>query len=162
VGSNTVSAPLLVGATGHAIDLFPSATLDSQGTLWCAWDCSSPSRSIRLARFGQATGAFTQANTFGTQGLCCTTPELSPASGNSLLLAFSQRGPIKPAHGKIALLRDGRAIATVAVAEDMDVLFPQAQQGPDGQYWVAYEKSGPKGSQVVLRRITGGFTAGAQ
>jgi hypothetical protein len=34
------------------------------------------------------------------------------------------------------------------------VLFPQPQQAPDGQYWVAYEKADAKGSQIVLRNIS--------
>ena len=46
---------------------------------------------------------------------------------------------------------------TATFTENADVLFPQAQQGPDGLIWVAYEKSGPQGSKVVLRNITHDF-----
>jgi hypothetical protein len=44
VTSNTVSMPMLVGASGQyrdAIDLFPSAALDNRRDLWCARDCSA-------------------------------------------------------------------------------------------------------------------------
>ena len=157
--TNSVSPALLVGKVGHAIDLFPSATFDYQGTLWCAWDCSSLSRCIRLARFGPEPGAFTLVNTFDSQGWACSTPELSSARGNLLLLSWWQRANAGPSQCKVALLKDGRPLTVITLAEDVDVLFPQAQQAPDGRYWVTYEKSGPKGSQVVLRQITGGLAA---
>ncbi len=40
------------------------------------------------------------------------------------------------------------------LSELAEVLFAQAQQAPDGQYWVAYEKTEAKDSEVVLRNIT--------
>jgi len=155
--SNTVSAPILVGATGefrYAIDLFPSAALDERGVLWCAWDCSEPSRCLRLARLNQPANAFTLVSTFGARSGVCSTPELAPAAGNLLLLAWSQRGPSGLWQGRAALLKDGQSLAQTTLVEPADVLFPQAQQSPDGQYWVAYEKSDAKGSDLVLRNIT--------
>ncbi len=154
--SNAVSAPVLVGATGRfrdAIDLFPSAAVDGQGTLWCAWDCSEPRRCIRLARHNPAADTFTLVNTFGEPGQVCSTPELSPAAA-SLLLAWSQRGAGGHWQGKVALLKDGQVSADATLTESAAVFFPQAQQAPDGQYWVTYEKASPQGSEVVLRNIT--------
>ena len=157
-GSNTVSAPFVVGTTGkhrHAIDLFPSAAIDSQGAMWCAWDCSEPTRCIRLARLGQSSGAGVIGSTFGGQEFVCSTPELSSAPGsNLLLLSWSQRGRTGFWKGKTAVLRGGGPLKTITLTENADVLFPQAQQGADGRVWVAYEKCGPKGSQVVLRDVT--------
>jgi hypothetical protein len=157
LGSNAVSAAFVVGVTGqfrNSIDLFPSTAIDSQGGMWCAWDSSEPSRCIRLARLGQSSGADALGSTFGGQEVVCSTPELSAAAGNLLLLAWSQRGHTGFWQGKAALLRGARALKTATLTENADVLFPQAQQGADGRFWVAYEKSGPKGSQVVLRDVT--------
>ena len=157
VSSGTCSAPLLVGATGqfrHAIDLFPSAALDARGVLWCAWDCSEPRRCIRLARLNDASDAFQFVRAFGGEGWICSTPELSPTAADPVLLAWSQRRPNSLWEGQVALLKDGQPIGTVTLAEKADVLFPQAQQSPNGDYWVAYEKCEPKGSEVVLRNVT--------
>ena len=157
VGSNTVSPPLLVGATGplrDAIDLFPSAALDGQGTLWCAWDCSEPRRCIRLARLDATDNTFRAAAAFGETSETCSTPELSPASGERLLLAWSQRHRGEPWRGKVILLQQGRTLAETTLSEGSDVLFPQAQAGPNGRYWVAYEKAQPKGSEIILRDVT--------
>jgi hypothetical protein len=159
-GSNAVSSPLLVGATGqfrNAIDLFPSAAIDGQGVLWCAWDCSEPSRGIRLARLNEVSHQFQLVSTFGREGEVCSTPELSPATTNALLLCWSQRGPGALWQGKVVLLEAGKPIAETVLTENADVLFPQAQQSPDGQYWVTYEKGGPQGSEIVLRNITPGL-----
>jgi hypothetical protein len=156
-GSNSVSAPLLVGATGQyrgAIDLFPSAAMDGQGMLWCAWDSSEPSRGIRLARLNAASRQFELVNTFGQKGEVCSTPELSSAAGDELLLTWAQRGPGGRWQGKVVLFKAGKPIAETILSENADVLFPQAQRSPDGRYWVAYEKSEQNGSEVVLRNIT--------
>jgi hypothetical protein len=156
-GSNAVSSPLLVGATGQfrdAVDLFPSAAIDGQDVLWCAWDSSEPSRSIRLTRLNEASHQFQSVSTFGQAGETCSTPELSPAITNSLLLCWSQRGSRGPWQGKVNLLEAGKSVAETVLTENADVLFPHAQQSPDGQYWVTYEKSDPKGSEIVLRNIT--------
>jgi hypothetical protein len=155
--NNTVSPPLLVGATGQfrdAIDLFPSAAIDGQGVLWCAWDSSEPSRGIRLARLDEASHQFQLVNSFGRAGEVCSTPELSPAAANDFLLSWSQRGPAGRWQGKVVLFRIGKPIAEAILSENADVLFPQAQQSPDGRYWVAYEKSDRNSSEVVLRNIT--------
>ncbi len=162
VGSNAVTAPLVVGATGqfrNAIDLFPSAAIDSQGAVWCAWDCSEPQRCIRLARLVPPADAFTPVNAFGGQNCVCSTPELSyAAGGKQLLLAWSQRTRGGFWQGKAVLLASGQALKTATFTENADVLFPQAQQGADGRFWVAYERSGPKGSQLVLRNLTHDFS----
>lgn len=155
VSSNTVSLPLLVGATGdfrYAIDLFPSAAIDSAGTLWCAWDCSEPKRCIRLARLNAAGNKFSLVSTFGKQQVC-STPELS-AAGADLLLAWSQRAEYQPWQGRVVLLKGGLPVADTSLNEPADVLFPQAQQAPNGQYWVVYEKTTAKGSELVLRNLT--------
>jgi hypothetical protein len=155
--SNTVSPPMLVGATRpyrNAIDLFPSAALDSQGTLWCAWDCSEPRRCIRLARLDPADNTFKAAASFGAQAETCSTPELSAAGGERLVLAWSQRRRAEPWRGKVALLQQGRSAAETMLTENSDVLFPQAQADPKGRYWVVYEKAQPGGSEIVLREIT--------
>jgi hypothetical protein len=157
VASGAVSAPVVVGATGplrHAIDLFPSAALDGQGVLWCAWDCSEPWRCIRLARLGETGNDFKLVSTHGAAGATSSTPELSAAGGNRLLLAWSQRNHPGSWQGKVALLADGQPLKTITLTEDADVLFPQAQQGADGRSWVAYERSTPEGSRIVLRNIT--------
>jgi len=155
--SNTVSVPMLVGATGqlrNAIDLFPSAALDSQGSLWCAWDCSEPHRCIRLAQLNTSANTFKAAAAFGEQGETCSTPELSPADGERLLLAWSQRRRGEPWRGKVILLQQGRTLATTMLSETSDVLFPQAQAAPNGHYWVVYEKADANGSEIVLRDVT--------
>jgi hypothetical protein len=157
VGTNTVSAAFLVGATGpyrSAIDLFPSAAIDSQGGMWCAWDCSEPTRCIRLVRLGQSSGANPLGTVFGGREFVCSTPELSPATANQLLLTWSQRSQSGFWQGKAALVRDGETVKTISLTENADVFFTQPQQGVDGKVWVAYEKCGPSGSQVVLRNIT--------
>jgi hypothetical protein len=157
VGSNLVSAAFVVGSTGqyrHAIDLFPSLAIDGQGAMWCAWDASEPSRCIRVARLGQSSSDEASGSTFGSREVMCSTPELSPAKGNQLLLAWSQRSRTGSWQGKAAVLEGGRALKTITLTETADVLFPQCQQGTDGRVWVTYEKSRPEGSQVVLRDIT--------
>jgi hypothetical protein len=157
VSSGTSSAPMLVGATGqfrYAVDLFPSATLDGRGVLWCAWDCSEPRRCIRLSRSNDATNAFQFVRAFGADGWTCSTPELSPTATDPVLLAWSQRRATALWEGQVALLRDGQPGGIVTLAEKADVLFPQAQQSPDGEYWVAYEKCDQNGSEVVLRNLT--------
>jgi hypothetical protein len=157
LGSNAVSSPLLVGATGpfrDAIDLFPTAAIDGQGMLWCAWDCSEPSRGIRLARLDEASHQFQLVNTFGREGETGSTPELSPATTNELLLCWSQCGSGGLWQGRVVRLEAGKPIAETVLTENADVLFPQAQQSPDGQFWVTYEKSDSKGSEIVLRNIT--------
>jgi hypothetical protein len=148
---------MLVGATRpyrNAIDLFPSAALDSQGTLWCAWDCSEPRRCIRLARLDPADNTFKATASFGPQAEICSTPELSAAGGERLLLAWSQRRRGEPWRGKVILFQQTRTLAETMLTETSDVLFPQAQAGSNGRYWVAYEKAGRKGSEIVLRDIT--------
>jgi hypothetical protein len=157
VASNTVSPAMLVGATGQyrdAIDLFPSAALDGQNTLWCAWDCSEPQRCIRLARLDAADNTFKATAVFGEKGETCSTPELSPAGGERLLLAWSQRRGGEPWRGKVVLLQQGRTLAETVLTEKSDVLFPQAQVGPNGRYWVVYEKAEAKGSEIVLHDLT--------
>ena len=157
VSSGTVSAPVLVGASGqfrHAIDLFPSAALDARGVLWCAWDCSEPRRCIRLCRLNDTGDAFQFVRAFGDGGVICSTPELSPTAADPLLLAWSQRRADALWEGQVALLKDGQPLRTVTLTEPADVLFPQAQQSPAGDYWVAFEKCAPQGSQIVLRNVT--------
>ena len=156
-GTNTVSPPLLVGATGRfreAIDLFPSTAIDGQGVLWCAWDCSEPSRSICLARLDETSRQFQLVNSFGQKGLPCSTPELSAVGMDELLLSWSQLGPAGRWQGKALLLKNGKPVAETVLTEEADVLFPQAQQGPDGRFWVTYEKSDQSGSEIVLRNLT--------
>ena len=163
--SNSVSAAMLVGATGKfrdAIDLFPSAALDSQGGLWCAWDCSEPRRCIRLARLDAADNTFKATAAYGEEGETCSTPELSPAGGERLLLAWSERRRGEPWRGKVIVLQQGRTLAQTTLSEDSDVLFPQAQAGPNGRYWVVYEKAEAKGSEVVLRDVTRELDAAAR
>jgi hypothetical protein len=157
VSTGTVSAPMLVGATGqfrYAIDLFPSAALDIRGVLWCAWDCSEPRRCIRLSRLNEGADAFQFVRVFGPQGSTCSTPELSPTAADPVLLAWSQRQADALWEGKVALLKDGEPIATVTLTEKADVLFPQAQQSPAGDYWVAYEKCDQQGSEIMLRNVS--------
>jgi hypothetical protein len=157
VGSGTNSAPMLVGASGqypNAIDLFPSAVLDARGVLWCAWDCSEPSRCIRLSRLNDRADAFQFVRAFGTEGVTCSTPELSPTAADPVLLAWSQRRAKALWEGKVTLLKDGQPIATATLTEKADVLFPQAQQSPAGDHWVAYEKCDQQGSAVMLRNVT--------
>jgi hypothetical protein len=156
ISSNHVSAPLLVGASGkyqYAIDLFPSAAIDAQGTLWCAWDCDEPQRGIRLARLNAAGDKFGQVNSFGKAPEVCSTPELS-AAGSDLLLTFSKRVPGGHWQGQVVLLKAGLPTTAATLSESVDVLFPQAQQAPDGQYWVTYEKAEAKGATLVLRNVT--------
>jgi hypothetical protein len=153
--SSTKASPaILVGATGKlrdAIDLFPSCALDSDGALWCAWDCSEPHRMIQLARRGSNDNSFKTVGSFGKA--VCSTPELSSAGDGLLLLAWSEHAPVGRWQGKVSLLKNGQALKTMTLREDTDVLFPQAQQDSDGQYWVAYEKADEEGSRLVLRRI---------
>ncbi len=159
--SNAVSPALLVGATGRfsaAIDLFPSAALDSAGVLWCAWDCSEPHRTIRLARRNASGDAFEAAGAFGKA--LCSTPELSSARDGVLLLAWSEHAAVGRWQGKVARLKNGQPISTDTITENADVFFPQARQGPDGRYWVVYEKADDRGSEVVLRKL--GVTEEAQ
>jgi hypothetical protein len=163
--SNTVSAPILVGETGRfsdAIDLFPSAAMDGQGRLWCAWDCSEPRRCIRLARLEEGQNLFTPVNTFGGANEICSTPELSVAGTNGLLLAWSSRVGSDRWRGKVAILKDGYATAEMVISEPVDVLFPQARQAPNGEYWVVYEKCGPNGSGMVLRNVSAVLQPGQQ
>jgi hypothetical protein len=155
--SNSVSAPLLVGATGQlrdAIDLFPSAAMDGQGMLWCAWDCSEPHRCIGLARLNRTGDKFDPVISFGQKQEICSTPELSPGGSDLLLLAWSRRVNEGHWQGRVALLKAGLSVADTTLSEPADVLFPQAQRAPDGQYWVTYEKAEAKGSEVVLRNVT--------
>ena len=157
LSSNAVSPPLLVGATGafrDAIDLFPSAAVDGQGALWCAWDCSEPRRCIRLARLEPAGDKFSLISTFGREPEICSTPELSAAGQDLLLLAWSQRAGAGLWRGRVILLKAGQPLADTTLTESAEVLYPQAQRAPDGQYWVAYEKADAKGSEVALRNIT--------
>ncbi len=157
VTSNSVSPAILVGGTGllrGAIDLFPSAALDGQNTLWCAWDCSVPHRCIRLAQRDEAEGSFKATAVFGRQGQTCSTPELSPTGGARLLLAWSERGREGPWRGRVVLLQQGRTLAETTLSEQADVLFPQGQADPKGRYSVVYEKAEPTGSDVVLRDLT--------
>ena len=155
--SNTVSSPILVGASGQyrwAIDFFPSAALDQAGKLWCAWDCSEPRRCIRLARLNDTGEGFTPVSSFG-QNVTCSTPELSVA-GDALLLAWSQRAATGGQwQGKVALLKNGVPAAETMLNEDKDVLFPQAQLGSDGRYWVTFETSDAKGTKIVVRGLPG-------
>ncbi len=163
--SNSVSGAMLVGATGqfrHAIDLFPSAALDSRGVLWCAWDCSEPHRCIRLAHLDTADNTFKTTAAFGEQGETCSTPELSPAAGERLLLAWSQRHRGEPWRGQVIALEQGRTISQTVLTESCDVLFPQAQTGPDGRCWVVYEKAEASGSAIVLRDLTRDLQAAGQ
>lgn len=165
VASNTVSPPMLVGATGpfrDAIDLFPSAALDSQSALWCAWDCSEPRRCVRLARLDPADDTFKVAATFGAPGEVCSTPELSPAGAEHLLLAWSQRRRAEAWRGKVILFKQSRAVAEAMLSDTADVLFPQAQTAPKGSYWVVYEKAEPTGSEVILRDLTRELTQGSR
>jgi hypothetical protein len=151
------SAPMLVGASGqfrNAVDLFPSATLDSRGVVWCAWDCSEPRRCIRLSSLKEGSDTFRFVRAFGDEGWTCSTPELSPTAAESVLLAWSQRQGNALWEGQVALLMDGLPTGTVTLKEQADVLFPQAQQSADGNYWVAYEKCDRKGSDIVLRNVT--------
>ncbi len=157
VASNTVSAAMLVGASGQhhsAIDLFPSAALDSQGTLWCAWDCSEPRRCIRLARLDSADNTFKATAVFGKYGEVCSTPELSPAGKERLLLAWSEHGQGELWRGKVIVLQQGKSLTETLLTEKNDVLFPQAQASPNGRFWVVYEKAQPSGSEIVLRELT--------
>jgi hypothetical protein len=157
VTTDASSAPMLVGATGdfrYAIDLFPSATLDARGVLWCAWDCSEPRRCIRLSRLNDGSDTFQFVRAFGADGWTCSTPELSPTAGDPVLLAWSQRKADALWEGQVALLKDGQPTRAVTLNEKTDVLFPQAQQSPDGDYWVSYEKCDLNGSEVVLRNVT--------
>jgi hypothetical protein len=155
--NNSVSPAMLVGATGplrDAIDLFPSAALDSQNILWCAWDCSEPRRCIRLARLSAADKTFRATAAFDEEGETCSTPELSPAGGERLLLVWSERRRGEPWRGKVILLQQSRTLVETALSEKCDVLFPQAQTGPNGRYWVVYEKAEVNGSEIILRDLT--------
>jgi hypothetical protein len=155
--SNTVSSPMLVGATRpyrNAIDLFPSAAVDSQGTLWCAWDCSEPRRCIRVARLDPTNNTFKAVTSFGEQGDTCSTPDLSPAGSERLLLTWSQRRRGEAWRGKVVLLEQSKTRAQSILTATSDVLFPQAQSGPNGRYWVVYEKAQPSGSEIVLHDLT--------
>jgi hypothetical protein len=157
VASNSVSPAMLIGATGQyrdAIDLSPSAALDSRGDFWCAWDCSEPQRGIRLSRLDAAGNTFKPAAVFGEKGETCSTPELSPASGERLLLAWSQRRAGEAWRGKVALLQQGQSLAETVLTEKSYVLLPQAQMGPNGRCWVVYEKAEAKGSEIVLHDVT--------
>jgi hypothetical protein len=51
-------------------------------------------------------------------------------------------------------LAQGRALSETILSESKDVLFPQAQAGPNGRYWVVYEKAEASGSEIVLRDLT--------
>ncbi len=152
--SNTVSAAVLVGATGtqrEAIDLFPSAAFDGVGALWCAWDCSEPQRTIQLARRDPKADSFQAVRTFGKA--LCSTPELSSTREGLLLLAWSEQAPRGRWQANVALLNNGRPSRTFTLADDGDILFPQAQQSPDGQYWVVYEKGDEHRTEVVLQKL---------
>ncbi len=152
--SNTVGPAMLVGATGRfssAIDLFPSAAFDGAGVLWCAWDCSEPQRTIRLARGSSGDNAFQETGAFGSA--VCSTPELSPTREGLLLLAWSERAPGGHWQGKVALLKKGQAVANYTLGEKVNVLLPQAQQSPDGGYWAVYEKSDERRTAAVLRKL---------
>ncbi|HEY5911212.1 MAG TPA: hypothetical protein VJA21_11480 [Verrucomicrobiae bacterium] len=152
--SNTAAPAVLVGATGRlrdAIDLFPSVALDSAGVLWCAWDCSEPHRNIQLARRSPGDEAFNAVASFGKA--ICSTPKLSATRDGRLLLAWSEHAAVGGWQGKVALLKDGQPLETVTLTEKADVLFPQAQQSPDGQYWVVYETSSETGAQVTVRKL---------
>ncbi len=156
-GSNSVSAPLLVGATGNlrnAVDLFPSAAFDGQSRLWCAWDCSEPHRCVRLARLNPTGDKLDLVSIFGQKQEVCSTPELSPVGRDLLLLAWSQRVGTGHWQCRVALLKNGLSIADITLSEFADVLFPQAVQAPEGQFWVTYEKAETKGSSIALRNIT--------
>lgn len=152
--SDKASPAVLVGATGrlrYAIDLFPSCALDSEGTLWCAWDCSEPHRTIQLARRDPSNNSFKAIRSFGKA--LCSTPELSPAGDGLLLLAWSEHAQVGRWQGRVSLLKNGQPLNTISLIENADVLFPQPQRAPDGQYWVAYEKADEQGLQLVLRKI---------
>ncbi len=157
---NTASAPVLVGASGqfhYAIDFFPSAALDAQGILWCAWDCNEPRRCIRLARLNADGQAFRPVAAFEMEGGIASTPELSPMTDGRLLLAWSERSTrVARARwqGKIVLLKDGRRVASTVLKADADVLFPEPLQAPNGEHWVAYEKTDSHKSEILLRNIT--------
>jgi hypothetical protein len=47
-----------------------------------------------------------------------------------------------------------KPLARSDLVEEADVLFPQAQESPDGQIWVTYEKCTAQGSEIVLRNLT--------
>lgn len=163
--SDAVSAPIFAGATGKlrdAVDLFPSAVVDGQGKLWCAWDCSEPRRAIRLVQYEEAGNRFKEANVFGGAGEVCSTPELSAAGTNGLLLAWSSRAEGERWRGRVAFLKGGQATADTVISESVNVLFPQAQKAPNGEYWVTYEKCGPIGSEVVLRNVSAELGSGGQ
>jgi hypothetical protein len=100
------------------------------------------------------------ANTFTVNGGICSTPELSLAAENRLLLAWSerQRGFWR---GRVALLQEGNAVAKCVLEEAADVMFPQARQNPAGQTWVVYEKADAKGSTIVKRDLTQVLRPGA-
>ena len=70
------------------------------------------------------------------------------------MLAWSQRRAGALWEGKVSLLKEGQPTATTTLIEKADVLFPQAQQSPNGDYWVAYEKCDQQGSEVMLRNVT--------
>ena len=70
------------------------------------------------------------------------------------MLAWSQRRRGEPWRGKVILLQQGRTLAETMLTEKSDVLFPQAQPGPNGRYWVVYEKAEAKGSEIVLRDVS--------
>lgn len=93
-------------------------------------------------------------------GGICSTPELSLAAENRLLLAWSerQRGFWR---GRVALLQEGNAVAKCVLEEAADVMFPQARQNPAGQTWVVYEKADAKGSTIVKRDLTQVLRPGA-
>lgn len=153
--SNKASTARLVGATGNlrqAIDLFPTAALDGSNVLWCAWDCSEPHRKIQFARRNENANLFDSVRSFG-EGTC-STPELSPTSKDPLLLAWSERVARGPWEGRIALLKNGQAAGRLTIKEDGDILFPQAQESPDGKYWVVYEKADTRSAEIVVREIT--------
>lgn len=153
--SGKVGEALLVGATGRlrgAIDLFPSASFDSDGVLWCAWDCSEPQRSIQLARLRPGQKSFESVHSCGRQ--TCSTPELSSTTSGQILLAWSERNRQGAWQGRVALLNEGVAAHEAVVADDGEILFPQARQSPDGHYWVTYQKTSSRGSEVVLRDVT--------
>ena len=58
--------------------------------------------------------------------------------------------------------QQSRTLAETMLSEDSDVLFPQALAGPNGRYWVVYEKAGPNGSEIVLRDLTRELAAGGK
>jgi hypothetical protein len=82
-----------------------------------------------------AEGAEARTNSEGGKGETCSTPELSPAGGGEhLLLAWSQRRRGESWRGKVILLQQGRTVAETILSENKDLLFPQAQAGPDGRW----------------------------